>query len=82
MLRVLVTAITYASLVMDAPISSETAEDHWIVAWAAMPQLTEPANLPSAAFVSYINFLTSNTYQVTESVPKVSGHDNTTDSKA
>lgn len=25
---------------------------HWITVWTAMPQLTEPANLPSGIFVS------------------------------
>lgn len=36
--------------VHGAPVSNSVAQDHWVVAWAAMPQLTEPANLPSASF--------------------------------
>jgi hypothetical protein len=27
---------------------------HWIDAWASMPQLTEPANLPPAPFVGLV----------------------------
>lgn len=34
------------------PLSYEEPDSlHWITAWTAMPQLTEPANLPSGIFV-------------------------------
>lgn len=37
--------------VSSAPLlQQDTINDHWIAAWTAMPQLTEPANLPSASF--------------------------------
>lgn len=29
--------------------------NHWIPTWGNMPQLTEPANLPSPPFVGLIN---------------------------
>lgn len=32
-------------------IQPNPANGHWIDAWASMPQLTEPANLPPAPFV-------------------------------
>jgi hypothetical protein len=31
---------------------------HWVDAWASMPQLTEPANLPPAPFVRNPSFYT------------------------
>lgn len=32
-------------------IRPNPSKGHWIDAWATMPQLTEPANLPPAPFV-------------------------------
>jgi hypothetical protein len=32
-------------------IRPNPSNGHWIDAWASMPQLTEPANLPPAPFV-------------------------------
>lgn len=32
------------------------ANGHWIDAWASMPQLTEPANLPPAPFVCVLQY--------------------------
>jgi hypothetical protein len=32
-------------------IKPNPSNGHWIDAWATMPQLTEPANLPPAPFV-------------------------------
>ena len=33
-------------------IRPNPSNGHWVDAWASMPQLTEPANLPPAPFVS------------------------------
>jgi hypothetical protein len=53
-----------ASVHADASIEVKVAQrairpnpsnGHWVDAWASMPQLTEPANLPPAPFVRYSN---------------------------
>lgn len=28
-------------------------DDHWVTVWTAMPQLTEPENMPPPPFVSF-----------------------------
>jgi hypothetical protein len=38
-------------------IRPNPSNGHWIDAWASMPQLTEPANLPPAPFVCSIYFV-------------------------
>jgi hypothetical protein len=35
-------------------IRPNPSNGHWIDAWASMPQLTEPANLPPAPFVRHL----------------------------
>lgn len=37
-------------------IRPNPSNGHWIDAWASMPQLTEPANLPPAPFVGLAPF--------------------------
>lgn len=38
-------------------IQPNPSNGHWVDAWASMPQLTEPANLPPAPFVSILLLL-------------------------
>jgi hypothetical protein len=38
-------------------IRPNPSNGHWIDAWASMPQLTEPANLPPAPFVCSVYFV-------------------------
>lgn len=40
-----------AKNVVKRAIRPNPSNGHWIDAWASMPQLTEPANLPPAPFV-------------------------------
>lgn len=32
----------------------QAEKSHWVDIWGTMPQLVEPANLPSAPFVSFV----------------------------
>ncbi|KAL3260374.1 hypothetical protein ABHI18_004621 [Aspergillus niger] len=38
--------------ILSTPLPSSQSESHWVDIWTAMPQLTEPANLPPAPFNS------------------------------
>lgn len=38
-------------------IRPNPSHGHWVDAWASMPQLTEPANLPPAPFVRVVSYL-------------------------
>jgi hypothetical protein len=39
-------------------IRPNPSNGHWVDAWASMPQLTEPANLPPSPFVCSMSFHT------------------------
>jgi hypothetical protein len=43
-------------------IRPNPSNGHWVDAWASMPQLTEPANLPPAPFVCQYVDASSNLY--------------------
>ncbi|KAF9017989.1 extracellular GDSL-like lipase/acylhydrolase [Hymenopellis radicata] len=49
-------------------------EGHWIAAWASMPQLTEPANLPPAPFNTSSGVFTNATLRQTIHVTAPSSH--------
>ncbi|KAH9902089.1 hypothetical protein F4778DRAFT_107729 [Xylariomycetidae sp. FL2044] len=57
--RVLASLLLLLPLVLASGINSrhnvhhDQGRHHWVSIWAAMPQLTEPANLPPAPFVSW-----------------------------
>lgn len=41
-----------SSLLLPAAVLGDSGKNHWVDVWGCMPQLTEPANLPPAPFVS------------------------------
>lgn len=42
----------HRSSVKNAARQAPISDGHWVDTWTAMPQLTEPANLPPPPFVS------------------------------
>jgi lysophospholipase L1-like esterase len=51
-----------------APVTGPAAAPHWVNTWTAMPQLTEPANLPPAPFTGTNSVLVDTTLRQTAHV--------------
>lgn len=56
--KILIVLLGFGLGVRALPLNQSNFDDsHWITAWTAMPQLTEPANLPSGVFVGSVAFV-------------------------
>lgn len=77
------TLLSPTNALPSGPLPRSDNDNHWITAWTAMPQLTEPANLPSGIFVwMTCRYKHAPLTAQSECHTEVPGYDHSTDTQA